>query len=176
MFDPSSFANPTPLAHADTSRDVLPRGGTSQKAPIFARWSTNSLPVTPVFKDPVQEICLEYSDRLCSSFLQSRMLEEVRGEFEFTAKIAAFELQETTALSYHASLGAPRSLRNVALWFKNVNEQSIRKEREMGICVRSLLEEIETDRTRVESDEIMDIDSDREKVNLRKGMNMKRLN
>ncbi|GFT31427.1 uncharacterized protein TNCV_608481 [Trichonephila clavipes] len=24
------FANPTPLAHADTSRDVLPRGGTSQ--------------------------------------------------------------------------------------------------------------------------------------------------
>ncbi|GFW58619.1 hypothetical protein TNCV_1579511 [Trichonephila clavipes] len=31
MFDPSSFANPTPLAHADTSRDVLPRGGTSQR-------------------------------------------------------------------------------------------------------------------------------------------------
>ncbi|GFV79673.1 hypothetical protein TNCV_1724981 [Trichonephila clavipes] len=25
MFDPSSFANPTPLAHADTSRDVLPK-------------------------------------------------------------------------------------------------------------------------------------------------------
>ncbi|GFV99771.1 hypothetical protein TNCV_5081311 [Trichonephila clavipes] len=30
MYDPSSFVNPTPLAHADTSRDVLPRGGTSQ--------------------------------------------------------------------------------------------------------------------------------------------------
>ncbi|GFU31347.1 hypothetical protein TNCV_4792381 [Trichonephila clavipes] len=30
MFDPSSFADPTPLAHADASRDVLPRGGTSQ--------------------------------------------------------------------------------------------------------------------------------------------------
>ncbi|GFV69211.1 hypothetical protein TNCV_3861351 [Trichonephila clavipes] len=30
MFDPSPFAIPTPLAHADTSRDVLPRGGTSQ--------------------------------------------------------------------------------------------------------------------------------------------------
>ncbi|GFS81886.1 hypothetical protein TNCV_1545031 [Trichonephila clavipes] len=30
MFDPSSFANHTPLAHADTSRDVLPREGTSQ--------------------------------------------------------------------------------------------------------------------------------------------------
>ncbi|GFU81871.1 hypothetical protein TNCV_2536801 [Trichonephila clavipes] len=30
MSDPSCFANPTPLAHADTSRDVLPRGGTSQ--------------------------------------------------------------------------------------------------------------------------------------------------
>ncbi|GFV49018.1 hypothetical protein TNCV_5065021 [Trichonephila clavipes] len=25
MFNPSSFTNPTPLAHADTSRDVLPR-------------------------------------------------------------------------------------------------------------------------------------------------------
>ncbi|GFV49503.1 RNA-directed DNA polymerase from mobile element jockey [Trichonephila clavipes] len=31
MFDTSSFANPTPLAHADTSRDVLPRGGTSHR-------------------------------------------------------------------------------------------------------------------------------------------------
>ncbi|GFW54618.1 hypothetical protein TNCV_5109921 [Trichonephila clavipes] len=27
MYNPSCFANPTPLAHADTSRDVLPRGG-----------------------------------------------------------------------------------------------------------------------------------------------------
>ncbi|GFX48335.1 DNA-directed RNA polymerase subunit alpha [Trichonephila clavipes] len=30
MNDSSSYVNPTPLAHADTSRDVLPRGGTSQ--------------------------------------------------------------------------------------------------------------------------------------------------
>ncbi|GFW69373.1 hypothetical protein TNCV_487221 [Trichonephila clavipes] len=35
MFDPSSFLNPTPLAHADTSRDVLPRGGTSQRCIVF---------------------------------------------------------------------------------------------------------------------------------------------
>ncbi|GFU66771.1 hypothetical protein TNCV_1233041 [Trichonephila clavipes] len=27
MYDSSSYVNPTPLAHADTSRDVLPRGG-----------------------------------------------------------------------------------------------------------------------------------------------------
>ncbi|GFX96364.1 uncharacterized protein TNCV_2054831 [Trichonephila clavipes] len=33
MFDSSSYVNPTPLAHADTSRDVLPRGGTSQWHP-----------------------------------------------------------------------------------------------------------------------------------------------
>ncbi|GFY01135.1 uncharacterized protein TNCV_5076021 [Trichonephila clavipes] len=33
MFDPSSFANSTPLAHADALRDVLPRGGTSQWHP-----------------------------------------------------------------------------------------------------------------------------------------------
>ncbi|GFY12772.1 retrovirus-related Pol polyprotein from transposon 412 [Trichonephila clavipes] len=30
MFDSSSYVDPSPLAHADTSRDVLPRGGTSQ--------------------------------------------------------------------------------------------------------------------------------------------------
>ncbi|GFV79033.1 hypothetical protein TNCV_3687401 [Trichonephila clavipes] len=28
MFDPSSFTDPTPLAHADTSRDVPPLGST----------------------------------------------------------------------------------------------------------------------------------------------------
>ncbi|GFX40313.1 hypothetical protein TNCV_4319461 [Trichonephila clavipes] len=37
MFDPSSFANPTPLAHADTSRDVLPRGGLLTTFWIFFR-------------------------------------------------------------------------------------------------------------------------------------------
>ncbi|GFX60312.1 hypothetical protein TNCV_4740681 [Trichonephila clavipes] len=31
MYDPSSFANPTPLAQAHISRDVLPRGGTSHR-------------------------------------------------------------------------------------------------------------------------------------------------
>ncbi|GFU91559.1 hypothetical protein TNCV_2543251 [Trichonephila clavipes] len=31
MFDSSSYVNPTPLAHADTSRDVLPRG---EESPI----------------------------------------------------------------------------------------------------------------------------------------------
>ncbi|GFW19721.1 hypothetical protein TNCV_1606111 [Trichonephila clavipes] len=35
MFDSSSYVNPTPLAHADISRDVLPRGGTSQSCPVF---------------------------------------------------------------------------------------------------------------------------------------------
>ncbi|GFW75491.1 hypothetical protein TNCV_4426741 [Trichonephila clavipes] len=34
----SSYVNPTPLAHADTSRDVLPRGGTSQPEPGFVRY------------------------------------------------------------------------------------------------------------------------------------------
>ncbi|GFT20872.1 hypothetical protein TNCV_942151 [Trichonephila clavipes] len=29
MFDSSSYDNPTPLAHANASRDVLPMGGTS---------------------------------------------------------------------------------------------------------------------------------------------------
>ncbi|GFV39736.1 hypothetical protein TNCV_741661 [Trichonephila clavipes] len=43
MFDPSSFTKPTPLAHADTSRDVLPRGGTSHVFP----YPTYSLDLTP---------------------------------------------------------------------------------------------------------------------------------
>ncbi|GFY09028.1 hypothetical protein TNCV_4662191 [Trichonephila clavipes] len=65
----------------------------------FARWSANSLPVITQFPGiHYKTICLEYSGRLCSSFLQSRMLEEAGGEFEFTAKIAAFESQKTTAL------------------------------------------------------------------------------
>ncbi|GFW99261.1 uncharacterized protein TNCV_3980861 [Trichonephila clavipes] len=33
MFDSTSFVNPTPLTHPDTSRDVLTRGGTSQWRP-----------------------------------------------------------------------------------------------------------------------------------------------
>ncbi|GFX75438.1 uncharacterized protein TNCV_2547091 [Trichonephila clavipes] len=33
MFDSSSYVNPTPLAHADTSRDVLSRRSTSQWRP-----------------------------------------------------------------------------------------------------------------------------------------------
>ncbi|GFX69362.1 uncharacterized protein TNCV_3866401 [Trichonephila clavipes] len=33
MFYSSSYDNPTPLARADTSRDVLPRGGASQWCP-----------------------------------------------------------------------------------------------------------------------------------------------
>ncbi|GFU75002.1 hypothetical protein TNCV_3752531 [Trichonephila clavipes] len=37
MFDPSPSANPTPLTHADTSRDVLPRGGTSHAGIILLK-------------------------------------------------------------------------------------------------------------------------------------------
>ncbi|GFU69417.1 hypothetical protein TNCV_3887351 [Trichonephila clavipes] len=35
MFDSSSFVNPTPLAHSDTSRDVLPKGGKSQNVSLL---------------------------------------------------------------------------------------------------------------------------------------------
>ncbi|GFV11051.1 hypothetical protein TNCV_2717961 [Trichonephila clavipes] len=57
MFDSSSYDNPTPLAHADASRDVFPRGGTSHtlqnsvkrmivskpQVPRAANWSHRSL-------------------------------------------------------------------------------------------------------------------------------------
>ncbi|GFY13176.1 uncharacterized protein TNCV_364231 [Trichonephila clavipes] len=50
MFDSSSFVNPTPLAHADALRDVLPRGGTAAVAEwyryrIVACFVTSSIPV-----------------------------------------------------------------------------------------------------------------------------------
>ncbi|GFX30536.1 hypothetical protein TNCV_3461871 [Trichonephila clavipes] len=35
-----SFADPTPLAHADTSRDVFPRGGTSQGDSEKVAWAS----------------------------------------------------------------------------------------------------------------------------------------
>ncbi|GFX78649.1 nibrin [Trichonephila clavipes] len=42
MYDSSSYVNPTPLAHTDTSRDVLPRGGTSHMYVCFgAPWVLN---------------------------------------------------------------------------------------------------------------------------------------
>ncbi|GFW99780.1 hypothetical protein TNCV_3420091 [Trichonephila clavipes] len=44
MFDPSPFVNPTPLAHADTSRDVLPRGGTSQYESFARYYAKNADP------------------------------------------------------------------------------------------------------------------------------------
>ncbi|GFS95265.1 uncharacterized protein TNCV_2630921 [Trichonephila clavipes] len=48
MRESSSFVNPTPLAHADASRDVLPRGGTSQWRPTLgAIMMYHSLEVHP---------------------------------------------------------------------------------------------------------------------------------
>ncbi|GFW55656.1 hypothetical protein TNCV_120401 [Trichonephila clavipes] len=41
MFDSSSYDNPTPLAHADASRDVLPRGGVGHNLKATLRTSTD---------------------------------------------------------------------------------------------------------------------------------------
>ncbi|GFU83325.1 transposable element Tc3 transposase [Trichonephila clavipes] len=58
MFDSSSFVNPTPLAHADTSRDVLPRGGTSQSFEInlgiACETSPNSVYLSYIPPPPLQ--------------------------------------------------------------------------------------------------------------------------
>ncbi|GFW87314.1 DDE_3 domain-containing protein [Trichonephila clavipes] len=42
-----SFVDPTPLAHADTSRDVLPRGGTSHLDVVLTRFGTHDLGLPP---------------------------------------------------------------------------------------------------------------------------------
>ncbi|GFV83472.1 hypothetical protein TNCV_982351 [Trichonephila clavipes] len=43
MFDSSSYVNPTPLAHADTSRDVLPRGGNRDYTGMWVRQGSTNL-------------------------------------------------------------------------------------------------------------------------------------
>ncbi|GFX10579.1 uncharacterized protein TNCV_2584001 [Trichonephila clavipes] len=88
------------------------------EAPFFARWSANSLPFTPQCPGiHCETICLEYSDKLCSSFLQSRMQEEAGGELEFTAKIATFESQKTIALvKLCRNIGHARALQCAPLY------------------------------------------------------------
>ncbi|GFW01116.1 hypothetical protein TNCV_1763541 [Trichonephila clavipes] len=49
MFDPSSFANPTPLAHADTSRVVLPKGVTLLQQAGWVAWLVYRWPFAPKF-------------------------------------------------------------------------------------------------------------------------------
>ncbi|GFS65544.1 hypothetical protein TNCV_2469271 [Trichonephila clavipes] len=59
MFDPSSFANPTPLAHADTSRDVFPRGDSLEKSSVFQEATDYKL---------LQNLPSEISDVLTDDF------------------------------------------------------------------------------------------------------------
>ncbi|GFX47050.1 hypothetical protein TNCV_316721 [Trichonephila clavipes] len=62
MFDPSSFAGPTPLAHADTSRDVLPRGETSQSQGFLApgvRYMNSEVQVDILDKAALQTLCYD---------------------------------------------------------------------------------------------------------------------
>ncbi|GFU11588.1 uncharacterized protein TNCV_4492211 [Trichonephila clavipes] len=67
MFDPSSFANPTPLAHADTSRDVLPREGTQQWHPTRFNLYDPEMRNTRGFKSPrlVPNIRIGVSVKYC---------------------------------------------------------------------------------------------------------------
>ncbi|GFU56164.1 hypothetical protein TNCV_712241 [Trichonephila clavipes] len=82
MFDSSSFVNPTPLAHADTSRDVLPRGGTSQtnspqvtcspqRVMRLAKtvWKLNRRKLFSVFQSTY--VCAQSISCLVTSFLEN---------------------------------------------------------------------------------------------------------
>ncbi|GFW24902.1 hypothetical protein TNCV_3846361 [Trichonephila clavipes] len=69
MFDPSSFADPTPLAHADTARDALPRGGTSQPSEVIVLESTVNLLVK------IQQLLLNPDLRNLPSFKPFAYLE-----------------------------------------------------------------------------------------------------
>ncbi|GFU99918.1 hypothetical protein TNCV_1257671 [Trichonephila clavipes] len=56
MFDPSSFANPTLLAHADTSRDVLPRGVPIMAQKVILELVKRSKNITEADSDDENEI------------------------------------------------------------------------------------------------------------------------
>ncbi|GFX94259.1 retrovirus-related Pol polyprotein from transposon 412 [Trichonephila clavipes] len=57
MIPSSSFVNPTPLAHADTSRDVLPRGGTSQSA-VFKNTNKQESHSMTLFLEDFSQECI----------------------------------------------------------------------------------------------------------------------
>ncbi|GFV42863.1 retrovirus-related Pol polyprotein from transposon 412 [Trichonephila clavipes] len=76
MFDFSSYVNPTPLAHADASRDVFPMGGTSQEedmpslelenersgwSKIFSDVQLNSK-LSKIQRGQLKELLYEYSN------------------------------------------------------------------------------------------------------------------
>ncbi|GFW14170.1 hypothetical protein TNCV_3547591 [Trichonephila clavipes] len=67
MFDPSSFANPTPLAHANTSRDVLQRGGTSQSKPSILQAMTKRV----LFSASIRSQCVVRASKVLWNRSQS---------------------------------------------------------------------------------------------------------
>ncbi|GFV53680.1 hypothetical protein TNCV_2091831 [Trichonephila clavipes] len=78
MIDPSSFADPTPLAHADASRDVFPRGV------LKANDRRTSCPGHDEFRGPrsdyVRQVALENTNsnvKMLLVALQERDLDNV---------------------------------------------------------------------------------------------------
>ncbi|GFV55831.1 hypothetical protein TNCV_3321201 [Trichonephila clavipes] len=73
MFDPGSYVNPTPLAHADASRDVLPRGVIGGVASsesdefVFAALSESDEFLVAIFADRRRHV----RSVGCASFLSS---------------------------------------------------------------------------------------------------------
>ncbi|GFY19715.1 hypothetical protein TNCV_4648871 [Trichonephila clavipes] len=66
MFDPSSFVHPTPRAHADASRDVLPRRGTSQASgSMGARY-------TPDFAVCIEKKQLTLTQKISETLLETQ--------------------------------------------------------------------------------------------------------
>ncbi|GFW89259.1 uncharacterized protein TNCV_4934271 [Trichonephila clavipes] len=72
----SSFVIPTPLAHADASRDVLPRGGTSQGFNVWLEvYFSGSKNVTEFLEDIDNQIkSLEIHSDLSCAYLKGHLL------------------------------------------------------------------------------------------------------
>ncbi|GFV75771.1 uncharacterized protein TNCV_1756991 [Trichonephila clavipes] len=82
MFDSSSYDNPTPLAHADTSRDVFPRGGTSQWHPTRLEPQVQDYVEVRNPQTAIQllEVLAKFEERYsCKATLGSRKSNNVEG-------------------------------------------------------------------------------------------------
>ncbi|GFV22321.1 hypothetical protein TNCV_3923811 [Trichonephila clavipes] len=124
MFDPSSFVNPTPLAHADASRDVLPRGVNFPKM-FYSQTYPHSEEFGTVIKDDdgtnvdsEKELSLEQKLGLAItkkiskkpkyhteiSYIQNHPTRDLQKSLESNISKKIYENEENTKVTYTSSI------------------------------------------------------------------------
>ncbi|GFX94345.1 hypothetical protein TNCV_4293901 [Trichonephila clavipes] len=89
MFHPSSFADPTPLTHADASRDVLPRGVESRPSGVVVS-DADCCAVGPGLEYRRRHGC----SKMCSAFVAGGILNSRRAASPLVRLVAGNERPE----------------------------------------------------------------------------------